>query len=93
MLSGLRLRLLTIFALMILGNVAAISAGIFLAWKRSPEALTALATLGIVAAFGTVLVTVLAWLLFDDVARGMIPVLGRTPCAGTWRRDGRCRHL
>lgn len=70
--AGLRLRVLLFFALIACGSIAAIGAGTFLAWHRSPEALPALGVAGLVAAFGTVLVTVLVWLLFDEhVARAL----------------------
>lgn len=70
--AGLRLRVILFFALIACGNIAAIGAGTYLAWRRSPEALPALGIAGLVAAFGAVLVTALVWLLFDEhVARAL----------------------
>ncbi|WP_281823278.1 3'-5' exonuclease [Jannaschia rubra] len=64
--APLRLRVMLFFALIASGNVAAVAAGIAMAWRRAPDAAPALMTAGLVAAFGTVLVTVLVWLLFDE---------------------------
>jgi DNA polymerase-3 subunit epsilon len=70
--AGLRFRVLLFFALIACSNLAALSVGVLLAWRRSPDALHALVTAGIVAAFGGLLVTVLVWLLFDEhVARAI----------------------
>ena len=51
-------------------QAAALAAGGWLAWRRMPEALPALATAGIAAAFGVSLAALLAWRLLDErVAR------------------------
>lgn len=70
--AGLRLRVFLFFALIACGNIVAISAGTWLAWRRDPGALSALLIEGLIAAFGGALVTVLVWLLFDEhVARAI----------------------
>ena len=63
---SLRLRTLLFFALIAAGAILATTLGLWLAWRRAPEALPALVTAGLVAAFGTALVTALVWLLFDE---------------------------
>lgn len=63
---SLRLRILLFFALIACGGAAATAAGVWLGWRRAPEALPALVTVGLIGAFGTALVTVLVWLLFDE---------------------------
>lgn len=69
---SLRLRILLFFVLIACGAAAATGAGIWLGWRQAPEALSALITAGLVGAFGTVLVTALVWLLFDEhVARSI----------------------
>lgn len=69
---SLRLRILLFFALIACGALAATATGLWLAWRRAPEALPALVTAGSVAAFGIVLATALVWLLFDEhVARAI----------------------
>lgn len=69
---SLRLRILLFFLLIACGAVAATALGLWLGWRRAPEAASALVTAGLVGAFGTVLVTALVWLLFDEhVARAV----------------------
>ncbi len=63
---SLRLRTLLFFALIAVGAILATTLGLWLAWRRAPEALPALVTAGLIAAFGTALVTALVWLLFDE---------------------------
>ncbi len=70
--NNLRLRILLFFALIGAGNIAAIAAGALLASRRAPDALPALTVAGLVAGFGTILITALIWLLFDEhVARAI----------------------
>ncbi len=69
---SLRLRTLLFFALIAGAAILATSLGLWLAWRRAPEALPALITAGLVAAFGTALAAALVWLLFDEhVARAV----------------------
>lgn len=69
---SLRLRMLLFFALIAGGAVASTGVGLWLAVRRAPEAMPALVTAGLVAAFGTALVTALVWMLFDEnVARAI----------------------
>lgn len=69
---SLRLRLLLFFALIACGALTATAAGVWLGWRRLPEALPALATAGLVTGFATLLVVALVWMLFDEhVARAL----------------------
>lgn len=69
---SLRIRILLFFALLACCAVAASGIGLWLAWRRVPEALPALVTAGTVAVFGTALAAALVWLLFDEhVARAI----------------------
>jgi DNA polymerase-3 subunit epsilon len=69
---SLRLRMLLFFALIACGALASTLVGLWLAARRAPDAMPALVTAGLVAVFGTILVTVMVWLLFDEnVARAI----------------------
>ncbi len=65
---SLRLRVFLFFALVGLGGVAAIAAGIWLGYRRlgEPEALSAFVLAGAVAGFAVLGLTVWVWLLFDE---------------------------
>ncbi len=68
--ASLRLRVLLLFAAIVGGAVAATLAGVWLGWRRAPEAMPALTVAAVVSLFATGLTIVLIWRLFDEnVAR------------------------
>lgn len=97
--STLRLRVLSLFALIAAGSVAAIAAGSWLAWRRMPDALPALVVAGLVAAFGCALVVLLVWTLVDQhgaraIARLAAALRARAQCGpGTGLDLADLRHL
>lgn len=76
---SLRLRIFLFFALMGLGGLAALGAGLALGYRRlaSPEALNAFVQGGLVAGFALLGIVIWVWLLFDrHVARAIERLAG-----------------
>lgn len=62
----MRRRILSLFLLLVAGNLGMLAGGLWLGGRRAPEALSTLTTSGLAAGFGIVLVTALTWLWCDD---------------------------
>ena len=63
-----RLRVMVLFAVLAVGSIAATTLGLVVGLRRldHPEAVSAIVSAGLVAGFGILLVTALAWLFFDE---------------------------